>query len=117
MGQVRKFETGATRDTDAGKPDYEGFISPLVVERYGEYMNKHRVQSDGEVRDSDNWMRGIPKDAYMKSGWRHFHDWWVAHRGFLSRDGIEEALCALMFNVMGYLHVLLMERGYKRAKK
>ena len=27
----RVFETGATRDTDAGKPDYEGFLSPLVI--------------------------------------------------------------------------------------
>ena len=47
MGKTRQFSTGATRDTDEGKYDYEGFFSPLVLERYGEYMNKHRQQSAG----------------------------------------------------------------------
>lgn len=76
----------------------------MVMQRYFEYMHKHRIQPDGELRDSDNWQRGIPKDAYMKSGWRHFMDWWMEHRGHESRDDIEEALCALIFNAMGYLH-------------
>ena len=101
---IRQFGTGATRDTDEGKYDYEGFLSPLVIERYGQYMNKHRKQSDGNLRDSDNWQRGIPKQAYIKSGWRHFIDWWKEHRGIPTKDGIEEALCALLFNVSGYLH-------------
>lgn len=104
---MRNFDTGATRDTDVGKPDYEGFLSPLVIERFGRYMDKHRHQADGKLRDSDNWQKGIPKDAYMKSGWRHFVDWWKEHRGISTKDGIEEALCALMFNVMGYLHEYL----------
>jgi len=103
-GQIRKFETGATRDTDTGKYDYEGFLSPLVLQRFGEYMNKHRKQSDGTLRDSDNWQKGIPQTAYIKSAWRHFHDWWMEHRGYSSREGLEDALCALLFNVMGYLH-------------
>lgn len=101
---MRKFETGATRDTDINKPDYEGFLSPLVIERYGRYMNKHRKQADGKLRDSDNWQKGIPKEAYMKSAWRHFIDMWKEHRGIITKDGIEEALCALLFNVSGYLH-------------
>lgn len=115
MGEVRKFNTGATRDTDIGKNDYEGFLSPLVIKRFGDYMSKHRVQSDGTLRDSDNWQKGIPKDAYMKSGWRHFIDWWQEHRGYKSKDGIEEALCALMFNIMGYLHEYLKERENTHA--
>jgi hypothetical protein len=106
---MRQFSTGATRNTDEGKYDYEGFISPLVLERYGEYMNKHRKQADGKLRDSDNWQKGIPKTAYMKSGWRHFVDWWKEHRGIGTKDGIEEAMCALMFNTMGYLHEYLKE--------
>jgi len=111
---MREFETGATRNDDSAEPDYEGFISPLVIKRYGEYMNKHRIQANGEVRDSDNWQKGIPLDAYMKSGWRHFHDWWMEHRGLLSREGMEDALCGLLFNTMGYLHELLKRRGYGR---
>ncbi len=105
---MREFETGATRDTDEGKHDYEGFLSPLVIERFGEYMTKHRKQADGNLRDSDNWQKGIPQDAYMKSGWRHFLDWWKFHRGH--GGDIEEILCAVMFNVMGYLHERLLAR-------
>jgi len=103
IGEARTFDTGATRDTDEGKWDYEGFLSPLVLERYAEYMHKNRIQSDGELRDSDNWQKGIPKDAYMKSMWRHFMDVWMYHRGH-DEWQMEEALCAMLFNVMGYLY-------------
>lgn len=115
---IRRFPTGATRDTDVNKLDFEGFFSPLVLERYGAYMHAHRKQSNGSTRESDNWQKGIPKEAYMKSGWRHFLDWWKEHRGFRSFSGyhthygIEDALCALIFNAMGYLHEILKERGY-----
>lgn len=110
VSKARYFATGATRNTDEGKYDYEGFLSPLVIERFAEYMNKHRKQSDGKLRDSDNWQKGIPKDAYMKSGWRHFFDWWKEHRGLGSREGIEEAICAVIFNAQGYLLEVLREK-------
>lgn len=112
--EVRKFTTGATRDQDFTKPDYEGFLSPLVIERFGEYMHEHRKQVDGALRDSDNWQKGIPLAAYMKSGFRHFHDWWSQHRGLAGKDLLEDALCALLFNVSGYLHETLKARGYKQ---
>ena len=115
-GEMRKFETGATRDTDLGKNDYEGFLSPAVIERYGDYMTKHRKQADGQLRDSDNWQKGIPKTAYMKSLWRHFLDLWFMHRGHKRYDDITKeeltksgVLCAILFNVMGYLHETLKE--------
>lgn len=103
---MRQFSTGATRDTDEGKFDPEGFFSPVVLLRFSEYMAKNRVQADGNTRASDNWQRGIPKDAYIKSLWRHFHDLWLHHRGWSeeARESKEEALCAIMFNVMGYLY-------------
>ena len=69
---MRKFDSGATRDIVEDKFDFEGFLSPLVLNRYAEYMNKHRKQSDGNLRDSDNWQKGIPMKVYMKSGFRHF---------------------------------------------
>ncbi len=108
---MRTFNTGATRDSDETKPDYEGFLSPLVIVRFGVYMNKHRVQADGGLRDSDNWQKGIPTDAYMKSAWRHFLDVWLAHR-LGAGPGLEDALCALLFNVQGYLHELLKRGAY-----
>ena len=111
MSKIRKFKTGATRDTDDNKLDFEGFLSPIVLERFAKYMDKHRKQSDGSLRDSDNWQKGIPQDAYIKSAWRHFHDWWMEYRGYKSREGLEDALCALIFNVMGYLYEHLKEKA------
>ena len=100
----RTFETGATRDLDDSKPDYEAFLSPLVLEAYGRYMHAKRRMADGSLRDGDNWQKGIPQAAYMKSGWRHMMDWWKLHRGLKTADPVEDVLCALLFNVMGYLH-------------
>ena len=107
---IRTFATGATRDTDQGKFDFEGFLSPIVLERYAAYMHKHRVQADGTLRASDNWTKGIDLDAYMKSAWRHFHDWWKQHRGYSSQEDIEDSLCALIFNAQGYLFELLKKK-------
>lgn len=109
MPSVRRFDTGATRDTDDGKLDYEGFFSPLVLECVAEYMHKHRFLTNGELRASDNWQQGIPLDAYMSSGWRHHMDWWKEHRKIATPDGVKAALCGVIFNASGYLHELLKE--------
>lgn len=131
---MREFKGGATKDTDNGKYDYEGFLSPLVIWRFGKYMHKHRTQADGSMRASDNWQNGIPKNVHMKSMWRHFLDTWALHRGLEvikrrtekeektiinkynsykkdekdSKVNIEDALCGLIFGAMGYLHELLI---------
>ena len=118
MGKVRKFKSGATRDTNEGKSDYEGFLSPLVLEAYGKYMHKHRHQSDGSLRDSDNWQKGFGIYHYavcMKSLWRHFLDLWFEHRGLKSRECIDDAINGIMFNVLAYYHKLLTDR--KRRNK
>ena len=107
---IRKFDTGATRSSNEGKYDYEGFDNPLVVERYAQYMNKHRVQEDGKLRDSDNWQKGMPLNSYMKSLKRHVHDMWKQHRGYKGQDTIEDSICAAMFNLKGYLFGLLKEK-------
>ena len=110
-GSVRTFESGATRDTDLNKLDYEAFLSPLVLKRYAEYLNKHRRQSDGTIRAGDNWQKGIPKTEYMKSAFRHFMTWWTMHRSGqdFSTEDFQDSMCALMFNVMGYLHEELID--------
>ena len=108
-GTVRTFGSGATRDTEEGKYDYDGFLSPVAMEAFGAYMHKHREQSNGALRDSDNWQKGMGLAVFMKSGWRHFFAWWKAHRspGANHREVVVEALCALMFNIQGYLHEFL----------
>ena len=103
---MRTFDSGATRDNDAAKPDFEGILSPLALQRYGAYMQKHRVQADGMVRASDNWQKGIPLDAYMKSLLRHVMALWYTHR-YAKGEDIEESLAAILFNAQGYLHELL----------
>ena len=116
---MREFDTGATREDEEGKIDYEGHLSPLALEAFGSYMNDHRKQADGKMRSSDNWQKGFPIDVYMKSMWRHFMQLWTLHRSQHHPRGLAgdydhrtykiEALCAIMFNVQGYLHELIKE--------
>ena len=114
--KIRTFDTGATRDDDTNKLDYEGFLSPLVLIRYAEYMHKNRLQSNGKLRDSDNWQKGIPIEQYMKSKFRHFMSTWELYREMINPESylgeelyeeLEESLCAELFNTMGMLHELL----------
>ena len=108
---MREFETGATRDTNTGKPEYGGFLSPVVLLRYGQYMHKHREQADGKLRDSDNWQKGIPVRVYLESLLRHVMDIWLhilKFRHFATED-YQEALCAAMFNIQGLLFEELRE--------
>jgi len=114
--RVRVFSTGANRDIDSDKLDFEGFYSPIVMQRFAEYMHQHRQLPDGTIRPSDNWQLGIPKDSYIKSAFRHFHDWWMEHRGYSSREGLENALCGVIFNAQGYLFEILKEKNPKHQQ-
>lgn len=116
---IRQFASGATRDADTDKLDLEGFLSPLVIDRFGEYMHEKRKLPDGSYRDSDNWQLGIPLAQYMKSLLRHVKDAWSAHRGYGTRSGddIETELCAVLFNAQGYLHELLKAKQDVKAQK
>lgn len=106
---IRQFASGASRDSDEGKLDFEAYLSPLVLLRYAEYMKGHQVQSDGQAREGDNWQKGIPTDAYMKSLVRHVFDVWLLRRGKegVATQDIETALCAVLFNTMGLLFNIL----------
>lgn len=117
---IRTFASGANRNSDNGKFDFEGFLSPLVLERFAAYMHKNRHLVDGTYRDSDNWQKGMPNSVILKSGLRHMMDWWLLARGYVPvrpEDGkpvdYEEALCGLMFNVMARLYNLLSEGRLK----
>jgi hypothetical protein len=116
VADARYFPSGAYRDGQDGKLDYEGFLSPAALLRYAEYMDANRLQSDGVMRDSDNWQQGIPVNSYMKSMWRHFIDAWTQHRktdanGY-NQDALETSLCAVIFNAFGYLHELRTRGGH-----
>lgn len=110
---MRKFASGATRDDDSRKYDFEGILSPLVLKEYGRYMHAHATQSDDEHRPADNWQAGIPREQLMKSAYRHFIDWHTLHDGYPAYDfdggnvDILEALSAVLFNTMAYMHAVL----------
>lgn len=106
----RVFDTGATRDTDAGKLDFDGFLSPLAMERFAQYMHMCRHLPDGTLRDSDNWQKGIPFDTYRKSLWRHFFDAWKRARAADYGMDMETELCAILFNTQGMLHEIVKAR-------
>lgn len=100
---MRTFESGATRNSDENRIDPEAYLSPSALYEYCSYMKRHALQADGKIRSGDNWQKGMPRSVYMKSLWRHMLDLWLEHRGYESRDGIEAALCGIIFNAFGYL--------------
>jgi hypothetical protein len=107
---IRQFKSGAKRDTNEGKLEYARFLSPIVIRRYAEYMNKHRKMTDGTLREPDDWQQLFGENheqICMDSLARHFMDIWLENDGYKSRDGKEEALCAIMFNSMAMLYKLL----------
>lgn len=103
---MREFKSGATRDDVEGKLSYMRALSPEVLRRYVEYLAKHRKQADGQMRDWDNWKRGIPQDTYMDSLLRHTFDVWRDYCGsvIVDREQFEDLLCAVIFNAMGCLY-------------
>lgn len=123
--EVRKFSTGATRDTEDNKIDPEAFLDPLVLGEYFEFMHRHRAQKDGSLRDGDNWQKGFTRKAIMKSLWRHVYDVWRMHRGLApkSDDALHlftvygkdramiESLCGVLFNAFAYTREVLLNRS------
>jgi hypothetical protein len=111
---IRTFDTGATRDTAEGKSDHRGFLSPQVLQRFGEYMTKHRRQPDGTLRASDNWKKGIPQVEYLSSALRHLVDLWALMEPItptvVEETVVQDLLCALLFNVQGLLFERLKNR-------
>lgn len=114
MTKIRKFDSGAVRDTNIGKLEYARFLSPLALKKFSEYMNKHRTLADGSTREPDDWKKGFPLQSFMDSMFRHVVDVWLIHEGHESirpetgeKIELDEALCGVMFNSMGYLHEIL----------
>jgi hypothetical protein len=86
--QPRVFETGAKRDTNAGKP----FIHCLMGytrQRFGYHMAKN-----AHKYGAFNFLKGIPTDAYLESLDRHL-------AAYISGDRSEDHLSAILFGVQG----------------
>ena len=101
---MRLFKGGATRDSEAGKLDYANALDPFVLRRFLQYMSKHREQADGTLRGWSNWKQGIPQSVYLSSLMRHVWDAWERFEGDAKDNAaLEEALCGILFNTMGWL--------------
>lgn len=106
---MRYFESGATRD-DGDKLEPWGFTSALVEKAFSEYMAKHQMQADGKKRESGNWKKGIPLDAYFHSLSRHILDFRLLYEGFPNEARTKdmlETLMAIKFNIDGFAYELL----------
>lgn len=115
---IKQFKSGATRNIDVNKFDYEAFVNPEALHAFGEYMHSHRKQRDGSLRDGDNWQKGIPFRTYVKSLVRHTIDLWRMDRGYdvVNPDTgqphtKQELCCAIVFNAFGYLKELIDPAG------
>jgi hypothetical protein len=83
------------------------------------------VQSDGSLREGDNWQKGFTRESIAKSMQRHNLDFWLMHRGFEpeSSDHLKvfkeqnkeramiEALCGIYFNAAAYMREVLIQRS------
>lgn len=120
--EMREFESGATRDTAEGKLDYVKALSPIVLERYVQYLNAHRKQADGSMRAFDNWKKGIPVDTYLEGLGRHFLSAWMLAQGYSAEDNhgpvtLEDSLCAIIFGASGWLHEIIKDKRSKKTSK
>ena len=116
-GTLRTFASGATRDTTEGKLEPWGFTSALVEKVFSEYMDKHRIQSDGNLRDSGNWKKGFDLDSYWHSMSRHVMDFrllWEGHEGEARTESLMDALCGIKFNVDGLIYELMKAKCAER---
>ncbi len=126
MAKKREFKGGASRNSDEGKLEYDGFNSAVVDLYYAKYMHGHRFLEDGSLRDSDNWQNGFPLEVIHKSLARHYKDYHLTTTGYTVMENdkehdIKDILCGIIFNAKAHLHELvkddkIVERNYKTEK-
>lgn len=110
---IRKFATGAIRSALGNKLEYDGYLNPLVLKRFAEYMKKHQTQPDGEQRAADNWQKNIPMASLHDSKKRHDFDVWLHLKGYSEEatETMEESLCAAIFGNMAMLKQVMEQSG------
>lgn len=127
--EMRVFESWAIRSSNVWKLEYYWFMHPLLDHSYAKYMNKHRLQEDGQLRTSNNWWNGWSTEVSLQSMVRHMEDlkalhawlyvykvlWFNGETTTVSIDPIEdlewfgaavtieEVLNAIRFNTQSYL--------------
>lgn len=90
--EQKYFVTGSKRGVNDGKPRYD-LISVYGLKRLAEHLAK-----GAEVYGERNWELGQPVSRFYESALRHLFQW---------REGenTEDHLAAVLFNVMGIIHM------------
>lgn len=113
--KMTQYESGATRSSNEGRPNYMGYIGWKAIRRFGDYMLRHEVQADGTRRKAGNWKLGMSIQRYLESFGRHMVDWGLLEENpetaLLGKLGcsithleeMQEVACALIFNLQGFL--------------
>lgn len=96
---IRKFKTGAIRDSEDSKEDYIETISWTAFKRYAQYMTSKKSKYG-----SGNFKKGIPIESYERSLVRHIQKY-LANKYEGGKEEKEEGhIEAIIFNAMGILH-------------
>jgi len=85
---MQQWESGAHRDTQAGKPRFD-LIDPIFLRRVADVMAE-----GAEHYGEHNWTRGIPSQRYAAGLLRHVY-------AYLSGDRTEDHLARAAFNLQG----------------
>lgn len=96
---MRKFKSGAVRDSEDGKEDYIETISWTALKRYAQYMtSKKKKYGEG------NFKKGIDIESYERSLARHLQKYLVNKYEGGKEEPEEDHMAAIVFNALGIIH-------------
>jgi hypothetical protein len=107
MSKIRKWTTGAIRDSDESKPDFIETVSWTAFRKFGEYMTSKKSRYG-----QGNFKKGIPIESYEQSLVRHLQKYLENKYEDGQQERDEKHLEAMVFNIFGILH----EQGRQEKK-
>lgn len=90
-GEREQFDSGAKRDTQAGKPRYDLIPTHALKRIAGLYAR------GADKYDDNNWHKGIPYSRCLASLERHLQQWKQGDRD-------EDHLAAVVWNALAIMH-------------
>lgn len=105
--EIRRFATGAVRDSDKGKEDYVEGISWLALQRYARYMDSKSLRYG-----RGNWIRGLTSECLIASMLRHVQKF-MAEWQYGICDEKDDHLSAVAFNLLTLMHELELHKHGK----
>lgn len=105
--EIRKFDSGAVRDSDKNKESYVETISWVAFRRYSQYMTGKKNKYG-----AGNFKKGIPIESYEESLVRHLVKYLSNKYENEDLEKNEDHLSAIIFNTFGIMH----EEEQKRIK-